>query len=387
MLLFTIMGYVDSMGGNLNKPSSNRKRSGSARRPLLTDVAKAAGVSIATASRALSGADGVSDQQRERIRAIADELHYEHDPIGRSLRSGKTHLIGVWVESIRNNSSARLVTALTDKLHKHGYDILVTEYSDDPAEDASRIRSLARRRPDYMVVLHPTRPDAFRGLVERGIDVVMISGITPADWDGPLVRVDSAPSRQELAAHLCELGHRKAMVLQPARRIGRPGSNVMKRVVERAKLPLEVTVTPFSVDEGGNGLSTADIVELIRADDGPTFLHVNEAQAPALLKGLAEAGLRIPQDVSVMSTGAPSWAEVATPPLSVTDVDYYLCGVRAAEVILELSRDEQPKRRTVRGTYIRRDSVGPSPRAASGRASGGRAAAASAGKPRSVRSR
>lgn len=382
MLLFTIMGYVDSMGGNLKKPTSTRKRKASPGRPLLTDVAKAAGVSIATASRALSGADGVSDQQRERIRAIADELHYEHDPIGRSLRSGKTHLIGVWVESIRNNSSARLVTALTDMLHKHGYDILVTEYSDDPTEDASRIRSLARRRPDYMVVLHPTRPDAFRGLVERGIDVVMISGIAPADWDGPLVRVDSAPSRQELAAHLCELGHRKAMVLQPARRIGRPGSNVMKRVVERAKLPLDVTVTPFSADEVGGGLTTADIVELIRAEDGPTFLHVNEAQAPALLKGIAEAGLRIPRDVSVMSTGAPSWAEVATPPLSVTDVDYYLCGVRAAEVILELSRGEQPKRRIVRGTYIRRESVGPAPRPKASRA-----AAASAAKARSVRSR
>ena len=123
-------------------------------------------------------------------------------------------------------------------------------------------------------------------------------------------------------------------------------------------------------------------MELIRAEDGPTFLHVNEAQAPALLKGIAEAGLRIPRDVSVMSTGAPSWAEVATPPLSVTDVDYYLCGVRAAEVILELARGEQPKVRTVRGTYIRRDSVGPAPRSKTSRA-----AAASAAKPRSVRSR
>ncbi len=377
------MGYVRNMGGNLNNSSSSRNRNGAARRPLLTDVAKAAGVSIATASRALSGAEGVSDQQRQRIRTIADELHYEHDPIGRSLRSGKTHLIGVWVESIRNNSSARLVTALTDMLHKHGYDILVTEYSDDPAEDASRIRSLARRRPDYMVVLHPTRPDAFRGLVERGIEVIMIAGGSSSAWDGPLVSVDSAPSRRELAHHLCELGHRKALVLQPARRIGRPGSDMLKRVVEREKLPLEVTLTPFSANEAGAGLTTAEVIALIRAKDGPTFLHVNEAQAPALLKGLADAGLRIPRDVSVMSTGAPSWADVVTPPLSATDVDYYLCGVRASELILELARGEQPKRRIVRGAYIRRESVGPSPRSKSSRA----AAATGSEAPRTTRRR
>jgi len=315
----------------------------------------------------LSGAEGVSEQQRDRIRTIANELHYEHDPIGQSLRSGKTNLIGVWVESIRNASSGRLVTALTDKLHSHGYDILVTEYSDDPAEDASRIRSLARRRPDYMVVLHPPRPDAFRGLADRGHEVIMISGGSPRVWDGPLVTVDSSPSRRELAAHLVELGHQKVLVLQPARRIGRPGADVLRRVVERDKFPLEVALHPFRVAEDGPGVTASEVVDLIRAEDGPTFVQINEAQAPALLKGLRDAGLRIPDDVSVMTTGAPPWAEIANPPLSVTDVDYYLCGVKAAEVILELAQGGEPKRRTVRGTYIRRESVGPSPRASKSR--------------------
>jgi LacI family transcriptional regulator len=117
----------------------------------------------------------------------------------------------------------------------------------------------------------------------------------------------------------------------------------------------------------GPGLTVGDVVDLIRSEDGPTFVQINEAQAPALLKGLRDAGLRIPEDVSVMTTGAPSWAEVSNPPLSVTDVDYYLCGVRAAELILDLAKGGQPKRRVVRGTYIRRESVGPSPRASKAR--------------------
>lgn len=354
------MPYVRVMvvPGKKSSPRARRVNPGGPR-TRLADVAREAGVSIATASRALSGAAGVSNEQRTRIRAIAERLDYEHNPIGRSLRSGKTHLIGVWVESIANYSSARLVSALTDVLHPHGYDILVTEYSDDAPEDASRIRALARRRPDYMVVLHPPRPDAFRGLTERGHEVIMISGGPRNGWEGPLVSVDSAPSRRELAAHLIELGHRRALVLVPARRIGRPGSDVLSRVVERAGLPLEVEMQPFAGDERGPGLNVEQVVELLSSADGPTFVQVNEAQTPALLKGLAAAGIQIPRDVSVMSSGASSWAEIIQPPLSVTDIDYYLCGTRAAELILELERGEEPRRRVVKGAYIRRESVGP----------------------------
>lgn len=364
------------MGGTSRQGSGKRGRTGSPRRTLLADVAKAAGVSIATASRALSGADGVSEERRDHIRKIADELNYSHDPIGQSLRSGKTNLIGVWVESITNASSGRLVAALTHALHAHGYDILVTEYSDDPAEDASRIRALARRRPDYMVVLHPRRPEVFRELADQGHEVVVISSGPPSVWDGPLVSVDSAPSRRELATHLVELGHRKALVLQPGRRIGRPGTDILKRVATRAKLPLDVELAPYAPGEAGPGLTTAEVVRRIQSDDGPTFIHVNEAQAPALLKGLRDAGLSIPQDVSVMSTGAPSWGEIFQPPLSVTDVDYYLCGVKAAEIIVELARGEEPRRRKVRGAYIRRESVGPAPARAAKRKARSRGAQA-----------
>lgn len=332
-------------------------------RTLLVDVARAAGVSIASASRALSGAPGVSAAQRKRIEAIAEELQYEHDPMGRGLRSGKTNLVGVWVESIANASSGRLVTALNDTLHAHGYDILVTQYSDDPAEDGSRIKALARRRPDFMVVLHPPRPEPFAKLRERGHEVIMISSGDPSSWDGPLVAIDSAHSRRELAEHLVELGHRRLLILQPARRIGRPGLGVLKHIAEQNSLPLEVDIEPLSAHEGEQGLSLDDVIARLRQVDGPTFVQVNEADAPRVLAAIAASGLRIPEDVSVMTTGAPSWGELHRPPLSYTDVDYYECGVLAANLVLRLERGEQVERHTIHGSYVRRESVGPAPQA------------------------
>ncbi|MEZ4503001.1 MAG: LacI family DNA-binding transcriptional regulator [Dehalococcoidia bacterium] len=343
-----------------NQPSRDRSTSkGTRGGALLADVAAAAGVSIASASRALSGAAGVSDEQRARIAAIAEQLDYHQNPSGRSLRSGRTNLIGVWVESISNASSGRLVTALNDALHAHGYDILVTEYSDDPAEDASRIRALARRRPDFMVVLHPPRSAAFERLVRKGQKVVLIASGRPSSWSSALVAVDTSASRRELATHLVELGHRRLLVLQPARRIGRPGFNMLQRVAKRLKLPLELEVLPFAGSDGGPGLTSAEAVSRLQGTDGATFVQVNEALAPDLLGGIGAAGLRIPEDVSVMTTGAPPWAEIVRPPLSVTTVDYYEAGRQAAEAILELAGGGEPTRRVVRGKYIRRASVGP----------------------------
>ncbi len=343
--------------GPPSRPSARRGR-----RPQLSDVARAAGVSIASASRALSGARGVSAEQRARIQAIAEELQYEHDPLGRGLRSGKTHLVGVWVESISNASSGRLVTALNDTLHRHGYDILVTQYADDPAEDESRIKALARRRPDFLIVLHPRRPEAFAHLRERGHEVIMISSGDPDAWDGPLVAIDSAASRRELAHHLVELGHRRLLILQPARRIGRPGLTVLKAVAEEDGLPLDVDIQPLSAHEGEPGLSTEDVIARIRQIDGPTFIQVNEADAPRILAAITAAGLRIPEDISVMTTGAPAWGELHRPPLSYTDVDYYECGALAANLVLALERHANLTRCTIRGAYYRRESVGPAAR-------------------------
>lgn len=101
---------------------------------------------------------------------------------------------------------------------------------------------------------------------------------------------------------------------------------------------------------------------MLRDPDGPTFVQVNEALGPALLKGIRDAGLCIPDDVSVMTTGTAPWTQVHSPPLSATETDYYQSGCLAADLILRLAGGEPPVRRVVRARYVRRASVGPAPR-------------------------
>lgn len=333
---------------------------GSRRPTRLADVAAVVGVSVATVSRALNGVDGVSDEQRSRIIAEAERLGYVRDAIGHSLRLGRNYLVGAWLESIQNASSGRFVSALTDALQPEGYDILVTEYSHDPAQDQSRIVSLARRRPDFMVVLHPPHQEAFAELRHQGHEVVLVSSGPADEWSGPLVSVDSTQSRLDMAMHLVELGHRRMLVTQPARRLGRPGGGVLRRVVREAELPLEVELLPIpDGDKSDEALS--EVITRLQQPDAPTCLQINEAMAAPLLARLRDAGFRIPDDLSVLTTGAPAWADLVNPALSCTDVDYYACGLAVAEVILALRDGASPELRVVQGRYIRRDSVGPAP--------------------------
>lgn len=291
----------------------NREPEARRERPArLADVAESSGVSVATVSRALSGHPGVSDELRRRIEREAERIGYVRDATGHSLRSGKTSLVGVWVESIQNASSARLVSALTDALHPHGYDILVTEFSHDPAEDESRIQSLAKRRPDYMIVLHPPRQQAFADFHQNGHQVILISSGPPGEWDGPLVFVNSSHSRRELAHDLIRLGHERVLVLQPARRAGRPGTGMLRRVVESDRLPLEVEAL-FLADStvpasGGVGLD--EVIDRLLQPDPPTCIQVNEAMAAPLLGKLRDANLRIPEDISVVSSGPDAPAQL-----------------------------------------------------------------------------
>lgn len=328
------------------------------RRPArLADIAALVGVSVATVSRALNGVEGVSDEQRNRIIAEAERLGYVRDAVGHSLRLGRNYLVGAWLESIENASSGRFVSALTDALQPHGYDILVTEYSHDPVQDQSRIVSLARRRPDFMVVLHPPRQEAFARLREQGHEVVLVSSGPADEWDGPLVSVDSSQSRLDMATDLVQLGHRRILVTQPARRFGRPGAGVLRRVVREAELPLEVEALP--IPDGDKSGALDDVIARLLQPDAPTCLQVNEAMAAPLLTRLRDAGFRIPEDLSVLTTGATAWAELVTPALGCTEVDYYACGLAVADVLLALRDGKRPELRVVQGRYVRRGSVGP----------------------------
>src|SRR5690606_7456091 len=150
---------------------------------------------------------------------------------------------------------------------------------------------------------------------------------------GPLVRIATDDARLELLRHLSSLGHRRLLLLQPPLRAER-ASRQFRRLVAQHSLPLRADVRSLGTGGAPGGSPVGAAVELVLGGDAATALVVSGAVVSGLLGGLGHAVLREREDVSVVGTGWPSWAELNDPPVSVTEVDYYRCGLEAAELVL-----------------------------------------------------
>lgn len=171
----------------------------------LSDVAAGAGVSIATASRALAGKPRVSREMVDRVRAVATELGYRVDPIARALREGSSSLVGMIVPVISIPFYAQLVDAVEEELSRAGFELLLADSHGFVDEEVRRLRVLADRRVDGILLIASDRTASMPSIsnVPDEVPVVTLDRATDkpvADFVG----VDNELGLQLLFEHLAE---------------------------------------------------------------------------------------------------------------------------------------------------------------------------------------
>lgn len=170
----------------------------------LADVARAAGVSKATASRALSRPDMVAADTRERVLAVAATMGFEFNASARALTTGRTGLIGVLVPSIANPYFAPIVTGVQRALSAHGENILLAVSEGSQSSEHELAGKLASR-VDGLVFIAPVSPDsAIRSFTSK-LPVVTVDRTVPAV---PGVLIDTPGGVADIVTHLAGLGHR-----------------------------------------------------------------------------------------------------------------------------------------------------------------------------------
>lgn len=287
-------------------------------RPTLADVAGVAGVSVSTASLAFSGAGPIAAATRARVRAAAAELGYTGpNPLGRSLRSGRSGIVAVVIgdqlrRSFRDPVSVQVLDGLVSTLGTMGLGVLLVPGT--PATDGTfDADPLLESAPmDVAVLIWGIRTDdpALSALQRRGVPIVIGEG---PEVDGvPIVGIEDRRGTAELVAHLTGLGHRRiATVTLPfggERRCGLVGPDRMAELdwtPTRHRLEgfADAGVTPVAVVE-----SAASLVEegqasgriALDVDDPPTAVVAqSDLLAAGVLIAARDLGLRVPQDVSV----------------------------------------------------------------------------------------
>ena len=272
----------------------------------IDDVARFAGVSTATVSRALRGLPSVSEATRRRVLEAAARLGYIASPSASRLAGGKTATVGIVVPRITRWFFGTVVEAVEETLHQAGYDLLLYNLG---GREYARHRllhtaSLHKRLDALMLVAVPLQAPDLAALTSAAVPGVTVSSGTPVPgW--PSVRIDDMAAARTATRHLLDLGHRRiahisgdssdelAHTTHIDRRRGYREALLAAGIRPDPRLDVEA---PFTVD-GGCWAAT----ELLRRGEAPTAIFAaSDEMAMGAIRALRSAGLRVPEDVSVI---------------------------------------------------------------------------------------
>ena len=328
------------------------------------DVARLAGVSTATVSRVINTPDRVDAHTQRLVRDAVLKLRYVPHGAARALRSARSHMVGAVVPSFDYALYARTTSAMQAVLDAHGYSLVLAEHHYDLATEVRTTEQLIRRGVDAFVfvgLMHD--PALFSLLASYGRPYVLTWGVDPLERH-PSIGFDNHAATFEMTRHLIGLGHRRFGLLS-AHTAGND------RAIERgagvraalALAGLELAEDCVAYGPIDLAAATSMMQGLLRqpASRRPTaVLGTNDVFAVGAMVACREAGLRIPQDISITGCDSTDLGATQTPPLTSIRTPIIEIGRAAAEqVVARLEGREHLAFQTLPFELVRRGSVGP----------------------------
>lgn len=305
------------------KPSSIR----------IQEVAHAAGVSVSTVSRVLNGKADVAAATEVRVRQIIDELGYSSSLAAKSMRSHRTHVIGVVIFKLGLSFNTEVVRGIDQVVQAQGYDLMVytsnrANHSADPAWERKVVTQLNGSIVDGIIVVTPTTSN-----LPTHYPLVTIDPC--AEGDFPAVIGTNCQGTREAVQYLLDLGHRRIGMIGGAARLlsARQRRQGYEEAHQQAELPLVAELYA----EGDYSSETAQSAarQLLTLRKRPTaILAANDQSAFAVLAVAAELGIPVPQALSVIGFDNIPESAYTVPPLTTVDQNISMLGRRAAELLI-----------------------------------------------------
>jgi LacI family transcriptional regulator len=330
----------------------------------LADVARAAGVSLSTASRALADPQLVHERTRARVREAAAMLGYLPHGAARALATRRSRTIGAVFPPVDNPIFAAATQALAHELASRNYTLLLATHEYDPGAELAAARALLERGVDGLVLVGMDHdPELYRMLAQSGVPYELAWSVDPAGYQH-CVGVPHRLASVRVTQHLLDLGHRQFAAVA-----GRTARNDRARdrlagtrealASHGLELPAErVIETEFSVGHGRRALR--DLLE--RAPGFTAVVCGNDLLAIGALHECARRGIAVPRDMSVAGFDDIEMAAVATPALTTVRVPAADIGRLAAERMLaRLAGEHVAYVEELRVELIVRESTGRAP--------------------------
>ena len=317
------------------------------------DVARYAGVSTAVVSYVInSGPKPVAPATAARVRAAIERLDYQPNRNARALRTGTTEMLGLVLSDSTNPYFVELAATIESVAAKRAHALMVGNSHGDRAAERQLISDLTRRQVDGIMVAILARPDYAAALHRLTVPIVWLDAAEPVPGYSSL----GSDGRQGAAlgvSHLVEHGHTRIGLLIGELGTGDTREHGWRETLHAAGLPEGPVAQVSWTREGGleGGL------HLLSAPDRPTAVFASsDLLAVGLLRAARELGLRVPEDVAVVSFDGTKESPFAGPPLTVVRQDIEAMAEKAVALLLD--HEPEPSHHSFPTRLVIRQSCG-----------------------------
>ena len=286
----------------------------------LHDVARKAGVSIATVSRVINGQDVVRGATRKRVFKALEESNYHPNINARALSVRNNRVIALIVSSLANPYFAEIYQMVEELAQQKGYEVLVADTDYSPERLAERVRLMLGRRVAGLGVVVSEMDERVSQVLERSKIPVVVSDVRVPSPNITNIHINCGKGMQRLLDHLRSLGHRRMAFVDH--------HSTLESITERRKAFLERVgkfssaqariFTELDSLEGGRQA----VRNLLSSGFDPTaVVCIYDRMAIGVLKELREHGIRVPDDISVTGFDNTIYAEYVSPALTTVHID------------------------------------------------------------------
>lgn len=315
------------------------------RKPTISDVARLAGVSIATVSRVINNTTTVSEETKKKVEVAIQKLMFSPNIAASALRGGLSRVVGFISPRISNVSNMRIAAGIESVLSENGFSLFIVSSNNDPEKEIETLYSLQKRFVDAIIVSTSLNdPYPLIQIRNAGIPVVLVDRYMEK-VNIPRVQQNGIEASYNITNHLIENGHRDIAVMNgPMRlKVAEDRFRGFRNAMNSAKLSIrEDYILEGNYDANNAYNATMNMLREIPSKNLPTAIYVTSEQMTyGFFRAISEFGMKVPDDISIVSYGIVKTFEPFGLIISGVDHNYEELGIRAANLSLNLMESQQ----------------------------------------------
>jgi len=305
----------------------------------IKDVAKAAGVSIATVSRVINHLGGYSEETKNQVLQVIDELGYQPNQVARGLVSNRTRTIAFIVPDLTSTLALELLKGVEKGAHKKGNSVILCNTESEGIKTMDYLKLLHEKRIDGIIFAsNELKKDYYEYIQKMHIPLVLLATQSPR-FAVPFVKVDDRLAAYAAVEYLMKKGHRKIGIISAGEDdgiAGLPRLEGYQLALSDYGIPVSenriVRTKGFHFEDGRIGLR-----RLIQQDSEITAVFAGSDDiAAGIISSSHELGIRVPEDLSIIGYDNLKIAEMVVPPLTTVAQPLAEMGEKACDMIIDM---------------------------------------------------